>query len=125
MEIVEVDAIDSEKQEERPVQIVKPAPVAAKPPAPKPTPAPAPTEAPTSKKMEDWQIIVNATDETQWVKTMVDAAMLDIAGTQSRADLKALWQINRPLFDRLKQEDKVQSDHLLDAIRIKQETFKE
>jgi len=106
-ELVEGDAIDSAP----PVEAVKEAPK----PEPKPSPVPelkAPTKHVKGKvdpippqyveTLPEWTIIIDAPDDEAWVDMMVEANSLKISMATDAEQLKQMFQVNKPLYDKLK-----------------------
>jgi len=102
MEIVEGDAIDSAP----PVEAPKP--VATQTPAPAPKPAQKPVKQrpdpipPQHVEPSRWTIIIDAPDDATWVDMMVAANELKISMAESADHLKEMFQVNKPLYDKLK-----------------------
>lgn len=107
MELVEGDAIDSAP----PVETVKE--------APKPEPKPSPVQelkAPTKhvkgkvdpippqyvETLPEWTIIIDAPNDEVWVDMMVEANNLKISMATDAEQLKKMFQVNKPLYDKLK-----------------------
>ena len=126
MEIVEHDVLDaSEPVKEQ----AKPAPAAPKAAEPKPTPAPAPkaapAPAPASQKMEGWEIKITAVDEAAWAEMVIEATKVALSATTCRADVQAVFQVNKPTFARLKAEYNSMYEDLLEVIKKTKESFEE
>ena len=98
MEIVEHDAVDAAPQEEKPK---------AKP-TPKPA-APLPLSGKDSEKA--WNITIDP--EANWKDSVVLGITKALDFAESVANVESIWKINRPIFDRLKEEDKATYDDLL------------
>lgn len=98
MEIVEHDAVDAAPQEEKPK--AKPAP---KPAAPPPLSGKDPERA--------WNITVDP--EANWKDSVVLGITKALDFAESAADVESIWKVNRPIFDRLKEDDKATYDDLL------------
>jgi hypothetical protein len=103
MELVEGDAIDSAP----PVEAPKP--VATQTPAPAPKPAQKPVKQrpdpipPQHVEPDAWTIIIDAPDNPEaWVDMMVAANNLKISLATSAEQLKEMFQVNKPLYDKLK-----------------------
>jgi hypothetical protein len=103
MEIVEGDAIDSAP----PVEAPKP--VATQTPAPAPKPAQKPVKQrpdpipPQHVEPDAWTIIIDAPDSPEaWVDMMVAANALKVSMATSAEQLKEMFQVNKPLYDKLK-----------------------
>jgi hypothetical protein len=107
MELVEGDAIDSAP----PVETVK----EAIKPEPKPSPVPelkTPTKHVKGKvdpippqyveTLPEWTIIIDAPDDEAWVDMMVEANSLKIGMATDAEQLKQMFQVNKPLYDKLK-----------------------
>ena len=107
MELVEGDAIDSAP----PVEAVKD--------APKPEPKPSPVQelkAPTKhvkgkvdpippqyvETKPEWTMIIDAPDDESWVDMMVEVNNLKISMATDAEQLKQMFQVNKPLYDKLK-----------------------
>jgi hypothetical protein len=121
MEIVEHDVLDaSEPVKEQ----AKPAPKAAEP---KPTPAPAPkaAPAPANPKMSEWEIKITAVDEASWAAMVMDATRVALECTKSKADVQAVFQVNKPTFAKLKAEYNSMYEELLEEIKKTKESFEE
>ena len=107
MELTEHDSIDSAP----PVETVKEAPK----PAPKPSPIQelkAPTK-PVKGKVDpippqyvetkpEWTMIIDAPDDEAWVDMMVEMNNLKISMATDAEQLKQMFQVNKPLYDKLK-----------------------
>ena len=98
MEIVEHDAVDAAPQEDKPK--AKPAP---KPAAPPPLSGKDPERA--------WNITVDP--EANWKDSVVLGITKALDFAESAADVENIWKVNRPIFDRLKEDDKATYDDLL------------
>ena len=102
MELTEHDPIDSAP----PVEAVKE--------QPKPSPVPelkAPTKhvkgrvdpiPPQHVEPERWTMLIDAPTDESWVDMMVDINNLKIGLATSADDLKQMFQVNKPLYDKLK-----------------------
>ena len=103
MELTEHDSIDSAP----PAEAVKE--------APKPSPVPelkAPTK-PVKGKVDpippqyvetkpEWTMIIDAPDDVSWVDMMVDMNNLKISMATDADQLKQMFQVNKPLYEKLK-----------------------
>ena len=106
MELVEGDAIDSAP----PMEAVKEAPK----PEPKPSPVQelkAPTKhvkgkvdpiPPQHVEPERWTMLIDAPDDESWVDMMVEVNNLKVSLATSADELKEMFQVNKPLYDKLK-----------------------
>jgi pyruvate/2-oxoglutarate dehydrogenase complex dihydrolipoamide acyltransferase (E2) component len=107
----------------------KPAPAAPKAAEPKPTPAPAPkaapAPAPASQKMSEWEIKITAVDEAAWAPMVMDATRVALECTKSKADVQAVFQVNKPTFAKLKAEYNSMYEELLEEIKKTKESFEE
>jgi len=94
MEIVEHDAVDAAPQEEKP----------------KPKPK---TPPPLSGKGEDvsWNITIDP--NADWKESAVLGITKALDFAVSISDVESIWKVNRAIFDRLKEDDKVTYDDLL------------
>ena len=103
MELVEGDAIDSAPPVEAPKPVATQTPAPAAKPAQKPVkqrPDPIP---PQHVEPAAWTIIVDAPDDAEaWVDMMVAANNLKISLAKSADELKEMFQVNKPLYDKLK-----------------------
>jgi len=103
MELVEGDAIDSAPPVEAPKPVATQTPAPAAKPAQKPVkqrPDPIP---PQHVEPAAWTIIVDAPDDAEaWVDMMVAANNLKISMAKSADELKEMFQVNKPLYDKLK-----------------------
>jgi len=103
MELVEGDAIDSAPPVEAPKPAATQTPAPAAKPAQKPVkqrPDPIP---PQHVEPAAWTIIVDAPDDAEaWVDMMVAANNLKISLAKSADELKEMFQVNKPLYDKLK-----------------------
>lgn len=102
LELVEGDAVDSAP----PVEAPKP--VATQTPAPAPKPAQKPVKQrpdpipPQHVEPERWTMLIDAPTDESWVDMMVDINNLKIGLATSADDLKQMFQVNKPLYDKLK-----------------------
>jgi len=106
MELVEGDAVDSAP----PVEAVK----EASKPESKPSPVQElkpPTKHPKGRvdpippqhvEPSRWTIIIDAPDNESWVDMMVDAHNLKVSMAENADHLKEMFQVNKPLYDKLK-----------------------
>ena len=106
MELTEHDSIDSAP----PVEAVKEVPK----PAPKPSPVQelkAPTKPVKGKvdpippqyvEPEAWTMLIDAPDDATWVDMMVELNNVKIGLATSADQLKEMFQVNKPLYDKLK-----------------------
>ena len=103
MELVEGDAIDSAPPVEAPKPAATQTPAPAAKPAQKPVkqrPDPIP---PQHVEPDAWTIIIDAPDSPEaWVDMMVAANNLKISLATSADQLKEMFQVNKPLYDKLK-----------------------
>jgi hypothetical protein len=103
MELVEGDAIDSAPPVEAPKPAATQTPAPAVKPAQKPVkqrPDPIP---PQHVEPDAWTIIIDAPDNPEaWVDMMVAANNLKISLATSADQLKEMFQVNKPLYDKLK-----------------------
>ena len=103
LELVEGDAVDSAPPVEAPKPVATQTPAPAAKPAQKPVkqrPDPIP---PQHVEPAAWTIIVDAPDDAEaWVDMMVAANNLKISLATSADQLKEMFQVNKPLYDKLK-----------------------
>lgn len=104
MEIVEHDAVDAAPQEEKPK---------AKPKTP----------PPLSGKGEDvsWNITIDP--DANWKDSAVLGITKALDFAASIADVESIWKVNRAIFDRLKEDDKVTYDDLLAILGTHKKKF--
>jgi hypothetical protein len=111
MEIVESDAVDAEKQEEKP----EPVKVKVKPPA-----KIAGVDSP-------WQISVT-TDESSnlqdWLNIVVEATRMALRQAKSEKDVLDIFKVNRVIFDRLKTESEVDHAAILGDFKKRKDELK-
>ena len=103
MELVEGDAVDSAPPVEAPKPAATQTPAPAAKPAQKPVkqrPDPIP---PQHVEPDAWTIIIDAPDNPEaWVDMMVAANALKVSMATSAEQLKEMFQVNKPLYDKLK-----------------------
>jgi len=103
MELVEGDAVDSAPPVEAPKPAATQTPAPAEKPAQKPVkqrPDPIP---PQHVEPDAWTIIIDAPDNPEaWVDMMVAANALKVSMATSAEQLKEMFQVNKPLYDKLK-----------------------
>ena len=99
MEIVEHDILDaSEPVKEQPKPI--PAPELKAPPKlVKPRPDPIPRQ---HVEPEAWTIVIDAPDDATWVDLLLEMTKIKIGMATSEDDLKAMFQVNKALYGKLK-----------------------
>jgi len=132
LEIVEHDILDaSEPMKEAPKAAPAPAPKrdlefkkdepAAKP-APKAAPAPK-AEAPKSDRMKSWEIKVDAEDEAAWAEMVVSATNIALQSAQTSEDVQAIFQVNRAIYNQMKEKFSGMYDDLLATFKQAKESF--
>jgi hypothetical protein len=102
MELVEGDAIDSAPPVEAPKPVATQTPAPAAKPAQKPVkqrPDPIP---PQHVEPESWTMLIDAPDDATWVDMMVELNNVKISLAKSADELKQMFQVNKPLYDKLK-----------------------
>ena len=103
LELVEGDAVDSAPPVEAPKPAATQTPAPAAKPAQKPVkqrPDPIP---PQHVEPDAWTIIIDAPDNPEaWVDMMVAANALKVSMATSAEQLKEMFQVNKPLYDKLK-----------------------
>jgi hypothetical protein len=124
LEIVEHDILDaSEPMKEA-------APKAA--PAPKrefefkkdePKAKPEPKVEPKSEKMKGWEIKVEADDEAKWAEMVVAATNLALQAAQSPEDVQSIFQVNRAIYNQMKEKFSGMYDDLLVTFKQAKESF--
>jgi len=103
LELVEGDAVDSAPPVEAPKTEPKPSPVQElKAPTKhvKGRVDPIPPQYVETKP--EWTIIIDAPDDEAWVDMMVDMNNLKIGMATDADQLKQMFQVNKPLYDKLK-----------------------
>lgn len=99
MEIVEHDILDASepvKEQLKPI----PAPELKAPPKPvKPRPDPIPRQ---HVEPEAWTIVIDAPDDATWVDLLLEMTKIKIGMATSEDDLKAMFQVNKALYGKLK-----------------------
>jgi hypothetical protein len=128
MEIVEHDVLDASE----PVKETKAAPAPApkrelefkKDEPAKPAPKPAPkAEAPKSDRMKSWEIKVEAEDEAKWAEAVVAATNLALQAAQSSEDVQSIFQVNRAIYNEMKEKFSSMYDDLLATFKQAKESF--
>jgi len=114
MEIVEADAVDATKQEE------KSEPVKVTPKA----------KPPTKIEGKDlpWQIKIASEQDCspeEWVTAVMEAANIQLTFAQSESDVTSIFKVNRNIFDKLKEVDEAQYTATLAAFKVYKDRFKE
>ena len=103
MELVEGDAIDSAPPVEAPKEEPKPSPVQPLKPPTKHVKGRVDPIPPQHVEPDAWTIIIDAPDNPEaWVDMMVAANNLKISLATSADQLKEMFQVNKPLYDKLK-----------------------
>ena len=110
MAIVEHDALDSSE----PIKEEK---------KPEPKPKAVPKELPMSGKDPErgWNITV--TEGADWKDSIVLGVTNALDMAEKLADVENIWKVNRPLFDRLKEDDKATYDDLLSMLGTHKQKF--
>ena len=102
LELVEGDAVDSAPPVEAPKPVATQTPAPAAKPAQKPVkqrPDPIP---PQHVEPESWTMLIDAPDDATWVDMMVELNNVKISLAKSADELKQMFQVNKPLYDKLK-----------------------
>jgi hypothetical protein len=82
--------------------------VATQTPAPAPKPAQKPVKQrpdpipPQHVEPESWTMLIDAPDDATWVDMMVELNNLKVGLATSANQLKEMFQVNKPLYDKLK-----------------------
>jgi len=126
MEIVEHDILDASE----PTKETKAAPAPKRElefkkdePA-KPAPKAAPkAEAPKSDRMKGWEIKVDAEDEAAWAEMVVSATNIALQSAQSPEDVQAIFQVNRAIYNQMKEKFSSMYDDLLATFKQAKESF--
>ena len=111
MEIVESDAVDAEKQEEKP----EPVKVKVKPPAK------------IAGVDNPWQISVTTEDSANlqdWLNIVVEATRMALRQAKSEKDVLDIFKVNRVIFDRLKTESEVDHAAILGDFKKRKDELK-
>lgn len=110
MAIVEHDALDSSE----PIKEEK---------KPEPKPKAAPKELPMSGKDPErgWNITI--TEGADWKDSIVLGVTNALDMAEKLADVENIWKVNRPLFDRLKEDDKATYDDLVAMLGAQKKKF--
>jgi hypothetical protein len=112
MEIVESDAVDAEKQEEKP----EPVKVKVKPPAK------------IAGADNPWQLSIT-TDESaglqDWLNIVVEATRMALRQAKSEKDVLDIFKVNRVIFDRLKAESEEDHVAILGDFKKRKDELKE
>ena len=108
MAIVEHDALDSSE----PIKEEK-----------KPEPKPKKADLPLSGKdpEREWNITIDP--DKDWKESFVLGVTKAFDFVQSIPDVENLWKVNRPLFDRLKEDDKATYDDLVAMLGTHKKKF--
>ena len=124
MELVEGDAIDSAPPVEAPKPAATQTPAPAAKPAQKPVkqrPDPIP---PQHVEPDAWTIIVDAPESSEeWVDMMVRMNNLKMGLATSADQLKQMFQINKPLYDKLKTLNPAVYDNVIDNFTATKKSF--
>jgi hypothetical protein len=127
LEIVEHDILDASE----PMKEVKAEPKAApkrelefkKDEPAKPAPKPEPKVEPKSEKMKGWEIKVEADDEAKWAEMVVAATNLALQAAQSPEDVQSIFQVNRAIYNQMKEKFSGMYDDLLVTFKQAKESF--
>lgn len=114
MEIVEADAVDATKQEEKP----EPIKIA-------PKKAPAKMEG---KNTGEWKLSISADENCtiqEWVGLVKTAAGIQLELATSESDVTNIFKVNREIFDKMKDLDVDSYQELLGEFKSKKDKFKE
>jgi hypothetical protein len=119
MEITQVDEVDSEQQEEKPVKIEKPA---AKPPKV------IEGKSDGSKDDGEWFMRITAQEGCtmdQWIAAVQDAAEIALEQAKSKKDVTTIFTKNRVIFEKLKAEAADAYEALMTKFGAAKQSFKE
>jgi hypothetical protein len=122
MEIVEHDILDaSEPVKEQPKPT--PAPELKAPPKPvKPRPDPIP---PQHVEPTAWTIMIDAPDDATWVDLLLEMTKVKIGLAKNADDLKAMFQVNKALYEKLKKLNAAVYVDIMDSFAAVKRSFKE
>jgi hypothetical protein len=114
MEIVEADAVDAEKQEEKsePVKVVP-----KKPPAKM-----------EGKNTGEWKLTITAYENCsteEWIDLVKSSAAIQLEAASSESDVTNIFRVNREIFDKMKELDADQYQTLVNDFKIRKDKFKE
>jgi hypothetical protein len=114
MELVEADAVDAEKQEEKsePVKVV-------------PKKPPAKIEG---KNTGEWKLTITANENCtnqEWIDLVKTSANLQLQAASSESDVTNIFRVNREIFDTMKDLDADQYQALVNEFKIRKDKFKE
>ena len=114
MELVEADAVDAEKQEEKsePVKVVP-----KKPPAKM-----------EGKNTGEWKLTITANENCsteEWIDLVKTSANLQLQAASSESDVTNIFRVNREIFDTMKDLDADQYQALVNEFKIRKDKFKE
>lgn len=114
MEIVEADAVDAEKQEEKsePVKVV-------------PKKPPAKIEG---KNTGEWKLTITAKENCtaeEWIDLVKSSVAIQLEMASSESDVTNIFRVNREIFDKMKELDADQYQTLVNDFKIRKDKFKE
>ena len=102
MELTEHDSIDSAPPVEAVKEQPKPSPVQELKAPTKHVKGKVDPIPPQHVEPSRWTIIIDAPDDESWVDMMVAANDLKVSMAESADNLKEMFQVNKPLYDKLK-----------------------
>ena len=114
MELVEADAVDAEKQEEKsePVKVV-------------PKKPPAKIEG---KNTGEWKLTITAKENCtaeEWIDLVKSSVAIQLEMASSESDVTNIFRVNREIFDKMKELDADQYQALVNDFKIRKDKFKE
>lgn len=107
MEIVEHDAVDAAPQEEKP----------------KPKPKAEPKLETVKGKDAAWQITISENEPGGFSVALKECTDILLTVCESAENVNAIFQTNRALYDKLKEENKVVYDEILEAFKTRKSSF--
>jgi hypothetical protein len=124
MELVEGDAVDSAPPVEAPKPVATQTPAPAEKPAQKPVKQRVDPIPPQHVEPPDWTIIIDAPESSEeWVDMMVRMNNLKMGLANSADQLKQMFQINKPLYDKLKAFNPAVYDNVIENFTAAKKSF--
>jgi hypothetical protein len=73
--------------------------------------------------MKSWEIKVEAEDEAKWAEMVVTATNIALQSAQTSEDVQAVFQVNRAIYNEMKEKFSGMYDDLLDTFKQAKESF--
>jgi hypothetical protein len=73
--------------------------------------------------MKSWEIKVEAEDEAKWAEAVVAATNLALQAAQSSEDVQSIFQVNRAIYNEMKEKFSSMYDDLLATFKQAKESF--